>query len=271
MSVIADPTKRKRPQPHAQRDPQDHAQQRGEADAKGRGSYGNYSGVAIWGPGGWLTAATDYSADGQDSPDQDPLVCHGDWLRPEKLVSVGGKLKRLAEVFVSHELFGDQSVDFESSEQRDSLFAALNATVFADRLPGKHRSWRAPERDQLLKWLSAGGFQAAVDDQGNLRLTLKARGCDGQVRVCRSDQRLRLTMRLGSWSDLNRESETAMLHLARQANDRGRLARIAWIVDGNSRRCEAQVDLTGLPVDGPAELSRNEAPRRSVGRRPSVA
>lgn len=239
MSVIADSTKRKRPKPRPQHDPQYdpryQVQRHGEADAQGRR---NHSGVAVWGPRGWLTAATDYDAVSEqdaadrDAADQDPLVCHGDWLGPQKLITVSGKLGRLTEVFVSHELFGDQSLDFESSEQRDALFAALDAAVFADRLPVENRSWRAPETAQLVKWLGADGFQPAVDDDGNLRLTLKARGCDGQVRLCREDQRLRLTMRLGSWSDLDRESETAMLDLARQANDRGRLARIAWIVDG---------------------------------------
>lgn len=215
----------------------------------GAAGYGGSESAAVWGPNGWLTCAISYL----DSGGQDPLVCHADFLGPVKLIGDGGNIRRLTEVFVSRELFGDQIFDGESKEECDSLLTELDATVFADQSPGEQQPWRPPEAERLVAWLRAGGFQPAVDDDGNLRLTLKARGCDGQVRVCRDDQRLRMTMRLGSWGNLDVEREQAMLRLARQANDRGRLARIAWIVEGNSRRCDAQVDLTGLPIGGPAE------------------
>lgn len=216
------------------------------ADAVGRGSSGS---TALWEPSGWLTLSTRCPAAGG----QDPLVHHAGLRGPVKLIGEGSNIRQLTEVFVSRELLGDQIFDSESKEECESLLAELNASVFTNRSPAKQPRWRAPGTEKLFEWLSAGGFQPTLDGEDNLRLTLKARGCDGQVYVFRDDHALRITMRLGSWISLDAENEKAMIHLARQANDRGRLTRIAWIVDGAARRCEAQIDLTGLPTDGPAE------------------
>jgi hypothetical protein len=207
------------------------------------------SGSTVWDQSGWLIGATPCpKVDAQD-----PLVRHADWLGPVKLIGHGGNIRQLSEVFVSRELFGDRTFDSESNDAWESLLEDLNASVFANRSPAEKFDWLAPDTEQLAEWLTASGFQPAVDAEKNLRLTLKARGCDGQVHVCRNDRQLRMTMRLGTWNRLDALNETAMVHLARQANDRGRLARIAWIVDGIARRCEAQIDLTGLPTDGPAQ------------------
>lgn len=240
MSVIADPSGRMRHNPSSGRGARS---TRHGASAAAVG--GGLPDAAVWQPGGWLVVATDGGPAAGE-----PLVRHADWLGPAKLTSVGGKLERLTEVYVSPEMFGGDSMDHESKEQRDELFAELAATVFADRSPGEPASWCPPRSGRLVAWLAEGGYRAVVDNEDDLRLTLKARGCDGQVRVRREAQRLRLTLRLGSWSDLTTEAETAMLGLARQANDRGRLARIAWMIDGQARHCDAQVDLTGLPADG---------------------
>jgi hypothetical protein len=213
--------------------------------ANGRAGFGT---AAIWEPSGWLALEAPY----RKVRIQNPLVHHANFRGPVKLIGAGGNIRQLTEMFVSRELFGDRVFDSDSNEQCESLLAELSASVFANRSPDKKLTWRAPDAEQLVDWLTAGGFHPVLDAEDNLRLTLKARGCDGQVYVCRDDQSLRMTMRLGSWSGLGDETEKAMVHLARQANDRGHLARIAWIVDSDARRCEAQIDLTGIPTDGPA-------------------
>ena len=63
---------------------------------------------------------------------------------------------------------------------------------------------------------------------------------------------LRITMLLGEWRELDTAAESAMLALADEANTRSRLVRIAWVEDEKQgRRCEAQVDLSGLPFEEP--------------------
>jgi hypothetical protein len=236
MSVVADKQQR------------NHA--KSIARENGPGAGGRPRLIDQWAQSGWLAHATAYSM----TPGQNPLAHHANWFGPVKLIGSGPTVQRMTEVFLSHELLGDQVFAAESKEQFESLLAALSDGVFANRSAAKKRHWRAPATQQLVDWLAAGGFPAAVGDEGDLRLTLKARGCDGQVLGRCDHGRLRFSMRLGAWSSLDAECEKAMLYLARQANDCGRLARIAGAVDQDARRCEAQVDLTGLPTDGPAKL-----------------
>lgn len=97
-------------------------------------------------------------------------------------------------------------------------------------------------------WLTEAGHETAIDKKGHLRLTVKRRGCDGQIRIERQEGRLRLALTLGRWSKLEPSAEAAILRLAGEANTRSRLVRIAWLEKEGFHYCQAQVDLTGLPV-----------------------
>jgi hypothetical protein len=57
---------------------------------------------------------------------------------------------------------------------------------------------------------------------------------------------------LGRWHHLPGAVEAAMLSLVHEANAKIRLVRLCWVADNGQRRCEAQVDLTGLPWEDPA-------------------
>lgn len=202
---------------------------------------------SAWEPSGWLCQSLPLAIDDA----QDPLSAHSDWLGPAKLVGIDGTARRVTEVFVSRESFGDQVYEEASRRQCESLLKELSrvCTAVLEPLP----DWVAPETEDLMRWLTIGGFQPAIDEANNIRMMLKVRGRDGQVQLQRTAERLRFTMKIGTWSNLAPESEQGMLRLARQANANGRLARVAWIIDGNKRRCEGQVDLTGLPTAGSAE------------------
>ena len=89
-----------------------------------------------------------------------------------------------------------------------------------------------------------------TDADGNLRLTLKRRGADGQVRLERTEKSVRFTMPLGRWKKLEPDGRRAMIALASQANAGTRLARVVWLEDTDGCRCEVACDLTGLPCEG---------------------
>jgi hypothetical protein len=68
------------------------------------------------------------------------------------------------------------------------------------------------------------------------------------VRIERGDGRLGFLLPLGRWKGLNEVAAGAMKRLCRHVNDRSRLVRIAWLAAEAETRCEAQVDLSGLPT-----------------------
>jgi len=198
----------------------------------------------LWDAHGWLAQSRRH----QDPDLVNPLSLHADWRGPVKLVNTGNKLRRVTEMFLSHSHFDDRLFEREAIERRDKLFDELMENVFVRRIRTKVDGWEPPDTTVIADWLSETGRGATIDDDSNLRLTLKSRGCDGQVRVTPGEGQLRMTMRLGSWNQLDPTAEQAMLQIADEANARVRLARVAWIEDGDKRRCEAQVDLTGMPT-----------------------
>jgi hypothetical protein len=109
-----------------------------------------------------------------------------------------------------------------------------------------------PPVDELLRRLADLGHEAAVDEHGDLRTSLKRRGCDLQVKAAVGRGRLRFSMHLGRFAKLSPAATAAMLSLVQQANDHTRLARLIWKLEDQALRVGAQVDLTGLP----AELGR---------------
>jgi hypothetical protein len=91
-----------------------------------------------------------------------------------------------------------------------------------------------------------------------LHLAIARPGCDGQVSVLSQPDRLQLSVTLGTWQSLAPSAEAAIVRLADETNTRTRLVRIAWLPAAGTRRCVAQVDLTGLPSfdhDSPANCA----------------
>ena len=205
--------------------------------------------TVLWDAHGWLTQIRR----DQETEMVNPLTRHAEWLGPVKLVSHRSRLSRVTEMYLPHSHFNDCVFETEATDRRDELFEALLKEVFIGRSRTKIDGWIPPDAAVIAVWLNDAGRSVSVDDDDNLRLTLKSRGCDGQVRVSRGEGRLRLTMRLGSWGRLDPIAEKAMLELAGQANTRGRLVRIAWIEAEDKRRCEAQVDLSGMPTSAVVE------------------
>jgi hypothetical protein len=197
--------------------------------------------------GGWLTV----SRWGHAGDETDVLTRHGDWAGPVKQIEAprGGCTQRF-DFYVGHDTAGQphEAVDPEAAAALMQLQSDLvDLALQFDGAPVID-GWTPPAADTLAEWLTRTGREVAIDKEQNLRLTLKRRGCDGQVRVDRAAGRLRFVMPLGRWSDVSRDAERAMRDLACEANARARLVRIVWVADGAARRCDAQVDLSGLPV-----------------------
>ncbi len=119
------------------------------------------------------------------------------------------------------------AMDEEERERMQDFLAELMNCVPAwvegvDEVAG----WEPPPAKMLCDWVNAAGHDAAIDEEENLRLALKRRGCDGQIRVERAAGRLRFTMLLGEWRELDEPVEAAMFSLADEANARSRLVRI---------------------------------------------
>jgi hypothetical protein len=199
-------------------------------------------------PSGWLTVFR-YTALPSEGPG--PLALHAGHAGPVKYTTCYGEPAQRVDLFMGRE------AGMRSDPLLDET-AAVEAQCLESRLLGcmeiwfsRHTAmpgWSPPPPELLSEWFKGAGFDPAVDRDGNLRVTLKRRGLDGQIRVERSDQgRLRIRLPLGSWKNLSASSETAALQLAGEANGRGRLARVAWITEGDMTRCEAQTDLSGLP------------------------
>ncbi|MFV1965909.1 MAG: hypothetical protein ACC628_10830 [Pirellulaceae bacterium] len=170
---------------------------------------------------------------------------------PVKLMEgVEGTVQR-ADVFLGGDrlLQNDPMLDEEAYEESNELMDELldRASCWFGNQRGLDE-WSPPEPKALADLLAEVGHESAIDSDGNLRLAIKRRGCDGQVRIIRGQGRLRFAMPFGSWRRLDEATESAMVRLAAQANSRSRLARIAWRDEEDRQHVEAQVDLTGLPV-----------------------
>ncbi len=215
----------------------------------------------IWEHQGWLRQKQRH---GSIQSMADCLAAHADWAGPSKLVWTDEACWKITEVYLSHADFGDELLDDESSQENNLLMSELIEETFKRKPKDKAAGWEPPSTSELAGWLEATGHTATVDEDENLRLTLKSRGCDGQVRVTSESGRLRLAMRLGSWSKLDPAAEEAILHLSNEANARGRMFRIAWLAEKEQRKCEAQVDLTGLPTAGHVERLWPDVIRTSV-------
>ncbi len=192
------------------------------------------------------------------------LERHTDWAGPIKLelrdsqvvqridVQAVGLLNSAADEFAA---------DDERAASQDLLGSLLDCASGFFSVRSEIKGWTPPEASAIRGWLAEAGIEAAIDKDEHIRLTIKRRGLTGQARIERRQGRLRLILPLGRWRGLDPVSERAILLLAGEANERGRLARIAWLEREGVRCCEAQVDLTGLPAgaagDGPLSAARD--------------
>lgn len=196
-------------------------------------------------PDGWLTVRSPFSEAGG----QNLLALHGDWAGPVKLVERQGRVERRVEFCLGQPGAADEdTLDEEAAREAEELQVDLLKLVVRLDAGAKGNDWQPPPAEALAGWLAQCGRETAIDQQQNLRLTLKRRGCDGQARIERGEGRLRLVLPLGQWPELDPVAHDAMRLLAGSANSRSRLVRIAWLTEGSGRRCEAQVDLSGLPT-----------------------
>ncbi|MGE0607277.1 MAG: YbjN domain-containing protein [Pirellulales bacterium] len=204
-------------------------------------------------PNGWLSVKDLFLIEG----DQEPLSLHADWSGPLKIVAGQGCHLLRGELYLGPAEAADEWVE-ETPADADGAWRSQVIDAAFGRQPGTTTdTWEPPAAETLAQWLADVGYLASVDEQVNLRLTLKSRGCDGQIRITRQPGRLRLTLELGRWSSLPPVVEEAVLRLARRTNASVRLVRLAWFAEGSQRRCEAQVDLSGLPLS--EETPRQEA------------
>jgi hypothetical protein len=198
-------------------------------------------------PQGWLTLRRQVAI----NDEREPLSLHADWAGPVKLVVHDGEAEQRVELFLGNATTGedDPLLDVEASSAIERLTSALIERF--STLEGQTRfdNWQPPDAERLTGWLQLAGCETAIDKDQNVRFTLKRRGCDGQVRIERAEGRLRYLLGLGRWKKLGETPAKVMKLLASRLNARSRLVRIAWFEDGEATRCEAQVDLSGLPVD----------------------
>jgi hypothetical protein len=185
-----------------------------------------------------------------------------------KLTSRAGKVVRRAECFVglpwnevSESIFTEEETEAETS-LAEEVQQFLHSTPVSEAVAG----WEPPAPERLTAWLIQAGYETATDKEQNLRLTLKRHGCDGQVRVERRPGRLRFVLPLGNWDRLEPPVEAALRRLTGLANDRLRLVRLAWRVKDDNHCCEAQVDLSGLPLPDDHHPSRERFWQQLVSR-----
>jgi hypothetical protein len=197
-----------------------------------------------WDSSGWLIHRRRYKIAGLD----ESLSAHAQWAGPTKVVRSGRRWSAVTEVYAPPRCLGDPLLDDQAGEKWELLWNAFNENVLGGTDAECCDAWEPPDAESLQQWLATAGHTATVDQQEQLRLTLKSRGCDGQVLVERRPGRLRFSMRLGLWEQLDPASELAILALAQQCNDACRFVRIGWVPREESRLLEAQVDLTGLPM-----------------------
>jgi len=195
---------------------------------------------------GWITL----EAPANGVAAHEALGLHDAWLGPTKLVCGPRGIRQRIEFALPRDESADALGLLDQSEARQEK--SLRRAVFrqasemlahpADR--NTHNLIAAPT---IRAWVQAEGHAVATDEAGNLRLGIAYAGFDGQMRIECGPQRLRMALALGAWTHLAPAIESAMLELATEANARTRLVRTVWLEGGPRRRCEAQVDLTGVP------------------------
>ena len=180
------------------------------------------------------------------------LAVHADWLGPVKLLhGPDGVRQRVEFSLPPHDSRVAESFLDESELQPQKVLRRELLGVASEILahPSDAKVQNRIAASVIRGWLQADGHVVADDEQGHLRLGIPSAGFDGQVCIEASEQRLRLRMALGDWFELPAAVESAMIQLAAEANARTRLLRVVWRKEGPRRRCESQVDLSGLPRD----------------------
>lgn len=209
---------------------------------------------------GWLTMCRAFTV-----PDgKDVLELHADWAGPVKLTENEGETEQRVELFLGRNPEADPLLDEEAAREADRLIAELidRAAAFAGQ--SALEGWQPPTADTLASLLHATGHETAIDKDHNLRLTLKRPGCDGQVRIDRDSGRLRFTLPLGRWTELEPMAERAIRLVAADVNRMIRLVRVAWVAEPKGSRCEAQVDLSGMPTGTGSNACRDAVWREMV-------
>lgn len=174
----------------------------------------------------------------------DTLQLHSNWAGSIKALESGNHRIQRVDIYL-----GDRVTDScLGDKDHTSLMKQLNRLARfwlnkKDHIP----DWRPPSAQTMGQWILTAGYKATIDQENNLRFTIKRRSCDGQVKVKLGQGILRFTLPLGQWRELSPSTESAMKVLAREANTRCRLTRVAWFSQGQTRSCEAQADLSGLP------------------------
>jgi hypothetical protein len=197
-----------------------------------------------WEQGGWLTQTLPYPV----SQVEEPLELHGEWWRPTKLVGEGPACRQRTEVYLAASPAQDELLDDAGADELDEVLAEITESLFGRPVNEARAGWHPPAAGQLAQWLAEAGHSATIDEAQGLRLAVHDRGQEGQIKIVRKPGMLRMTMPLGPFTTVDPTAQRAMTLLARQANERGRLARIAWREEEGKQRYEAQVDLSGLPV-----------------------
>lgn len=205
---------------------------------------------------GWVT----FSRTCRLEKGQTALETHADWPGPGKLIqadharSKNGKRAAASTYQLQFYWDGGGYADLDTTIDDDieggyiALKKALARSVARLMNRRSCAQWESPEPEQLAEWLQKAGYQPVIDEKKNVRLTLKRNALTAQVRVTCTKGRLRFALVLGRWQKLSKAAETAMQRLVAEANRRVRLVRITWFRDEKgAARCEAVVDLTGMP------------------------
>ena len=193
---------------------------------------------------------------------EEPLSLHDAWAGPFKLAHRQGKLEQRFDFYVSPFL---EDLDEEVAGQLEQLLGQAMKQLASINQKSLDSNWQAPDSQKLLAWLSQGGNQVTLDEQQNLRMTLKRSGATARIRLIRENERLRFVLPLGQWEGIEPPVQGAILLLARRANAVNRLARVVWMSDENCHRVEAQVDLTGFASESLDETFWKETVHMSVG------
>ena len=196
-------------------------------------------------PAGFISFSRPFSV----AKDQEALTVHDSWEGPFKLARHHDQVEQRFDFFLSPDIGDDPILDSGAAGKLESLMAAVVTQLAREDFGPSASKWEPPASEKLLSWLSESGHVAVSDDQNHLRMTLKRHGCPGQVRVIRESGCLRLVMPLGQWEKLVPAARKSLLCPAHDENSMNRLARIVWQGKGSRWAIEAQVDLTGLPVE----------------------
>ena len=207
-------------------------------------------------PAGFVSFCRPFSVvDGEE-----PLTLHDSWAGPFKLAHRQGKLEQRCDLFVSPSF---EDLDEEVAGQLELLLGKVMQRLDSINHHSLDPDWQAPDSQKLLDWLSQGGNQVTLDEQQNLRMTLKRSGATARIRLIRQGG-LRFVLPLGEWEGIDPSVQRAILLLAGRANDVNRLARIVWRSGENRHRVEAQVDLSGLATENIDEKFWQELIKTSV-------